>query len=71
MLEHSGDALLVFAGFWRFVLSGTFRRGKIAEWREARHSRGGRLAVALEIVVGVVIGLGLPAALIALITVAL
>jgi hypothetical protein len=63
MLDHAGEALAVLVGFWRFVLSGTYRQRKIEEWREARRSLGGRLAIAAEIVVSVVIGLGLPVAI--------
>ena len=63
VLDHAGEALAVLFGFWRFVLSATYRQRKIEEWREARRSLGGRLGIAAEIVVGVVIGLGLPVAI--------
>ena len=63
MLDHTGEVLEVSVGFWRFVLDRTYRRRKLAEWREENRITGGRLAIAVEIVVGVVIGLGLPAAI--------
>jgi hypothetical protein len=71
MLEHSGEALTILVGFWRFVLSGTYRHRKIEEWRESRRSLGGRLAIAAEIAVGVVIGLGLPIVIIVVLAAAL
>ncbi len=64
MLDHAGEALTLLVGFWRFVFSGPYRQRKIVEWRQARGSVGGRFAVAAEIVVGVAIGLGLPAVII-------
>ena len=64
MLDHAGEALVVLAGFWRFVLSGMYRQRKIEEWRGLSGSVGGCLAVAAEMLVGVVIGLGLPGAII-------
>ena len=63
MLDHAGEALVLLAGFWRFVLSGMYRQRKIDEWRETSGSVAGRLAVAAEILVGVVIGLGVPGAI--------
>ena len=60
MLDHAGEAVVVLAGFWRFLLSGTYRQRKVAQWREESGSVGGRLAIAADIVVGVVVGLGLP-----------
>ena len=71
MLEHSGEALAVLVGFWRFVLSRNYRVRKNHERREARQSVGGVLIVALEIVAAVVIGLGLPAAIATLVAAAL
>lgn len=71
MLEHSGEALAVLVGFWRFVLSRNYRVRKNHEWREARQSVGGVLIVALEIVAAVVIGLGLPAVIATLVAAAL
>ena len=64
MLDHAGEALTILVGFWRFVFTGPFRQRKIIEWRQARGSIGGRFAVAAEIVVGLAIGLGLPAVII-------
>ena len=64
MLDHAGEGLAVVVGFWRFVLIGTYRQRKIEEWRDAFGSLGGRFAVAAEIFAGLVIGLGLPAAVI-------
>jgi hypothetical protein len=63
MLEHAGEIVDVSVGFWRFVLSGSYRHRKMAEWREARSTLGGRLAVAGEIIVSVIIGLGVPVAI--------
>ena len=63
MLEHAGDGLVVLVGFWRFVFSGPYRQSKIREWRESYDLLGGRLAVASEILAGVVIGVGLPVAI--------
>jgi hypothetical protein len=62
MLDHAGEALAVSVAFWRFVLGRAYRHRKLAEWREANRTLEGRVAVAGEIVVGVIIGLGLPAA---------
>jgi hypothetical protein len=64
VLDHAGEGLIVLVGFWRFVFSGPYRRRKIAEWRESYGSLGGRLAIASEILAGVVIGVGLPAAIV-------
>ena len=60
MLDHAGEALAVAVSFWRFVFGASYRRRKLAEWREATQSRGGRLAVAGEIIVSMIVGLGLP-----------
>jgi hypothetical protein len=64
VLEHTGEALVLLVGFWRFVCCDPYRRRKVTEWRESADSLGGRLAVGSEIVTGVVMGLGLPLALI-------
>jgi hypothetical protein len=63
VLDHAGEGLIVLVGFWRFVFSAPYRQRKIVEWRESHGSPGGRLAVGSEILAGVVIGLGLPVAL--------
>jgi hypothetical protein len=60
MLDHAGELLEVSVAFWRFVLSRSYRRRKLEEWREERRTSGGRLAVAAEIVVSVIIGVGVP-----------
>ena len=60
MLDHAGDVLILLAGFWRFAFSRSYRKRKIEEWRQNRDSAGGSVAVAAEIVVGVMIGVGLP-----------
>lgn len=60
MLDHAGEALAASVAFWRFVLGRAYRSRKFAEWREANRTFGGRLAVAGEIAVGVIIGLGVP-----------
>ena len=64
MLDHAGEGLTLLVGFWRFVFSRIYRQRKIEEWQLTRDSLGGRVAVAAEIVVGVVIGLGLPVAIV-------
>lgn len=64
LLEHAGDVLVLFVGFWRFLLSPRYRQNKLVEWREARRSRSGPVLVALEIVAAVVFGVALPAWLI-------
>jgi hypothetical protein len=64
VLDHAGEGLIVLVAFWRFVFSGPYRQRKIMEWRESYGSLGGRLAVGSEILAGVVIGLGLPVALV-------
>jgi hypothetical protein len=64
VLDHAGEGLIVLAGFWRFLFSGPYRTCKIEEWREWSTSWSGRLAVGVEILAGVMIGLGLPVALI-------
>ena len=64
MLDHAGEGLVVLFGFWRFVCSATYRQRKIEEWRQTGDSLGGRLAVASEIVAGVLIGLGVPGAIV-------
>lgn len=64
MLDHAGEGLVVLIGFWRFLFSGPYRNRKTTEWRESYGSLGGRLAVASEILAGVVIGVGLPAAIV-------
>lgn len=64
MLEHAGEVLVLVVGFWRFAFSGAYRQRKIKEWRESSDSLGGRLAVGSEIIAGVVVGFGLPVALI-------
>ncbi len=71
MLDHAGEALILLTGFWRFFLSGRYQQRKIEEWRQISGPVGGRLAVAAEILVGVTIGLGLPAAIVVIIAVAL
>lgn len=71
MLDHAGDALVVLTGFWRFVFSRAYRHGKIGEWRMASTSVGGRLAIAAEILVGTLVGLGLPGMLAFLLAAAL
>ena len=71
MLEHSGEALAILVGFWRFVLNRGYRQQKIGEWRQARRSLGGVLIIALEIVAAVAIGIGLPAAIATLVIAAL
>jgi hypothetical protein len=64
VLDHAGEGLIVLVGFWRFVFSAPYRHRKTTEWRESYGSLGGRLAVASEILAGVVVGVGLPAAII-------
>ena len=71
MLDHAGEALTLLVGFWRFAFSRSYRAHKIGEWRQTRDSVGGSVAVAAEIVVGVVIGAGLPVALVLVIAIAL
>lgn len=51
---------MVFAGSWRFLLSTSYRRKKLAEWRAARGTLGGKLMIAVEIVAATVIGMLLP-----------
>lgn len=58
-LEHAGDIVLLFTGFWRFLVSAEYRLKKLAEWRGAR-GMGGGLIVALEIVAAVLCGVVLP-----------
>ena len=65
VLEHAGDVLLLFVGFWRFLLSTRYRQSKLAEWREARRSRSGPVLVALEIVAATAFGVVVPVWLIA------
>jgi len=63
VLDHAGEGLIVLVGFWRFVFSAPYRHRKIVEWRDSYGSLGGRLAVGSEILAGIVVGLGLPVAL--------
>ena len=65
MLDHAGDVVLLFTGFWRFLLSPGYRRKKTAEWRDARGPGGGLQWVALEIVAAIVFGVLLPLWLVA------
>jgi hypothetical protein len=65
MLEHSGEALLVFIAAWRFLLSRSYRRRKLAEWGTARGSLGGMAVVVGEILAATMIGMVLPLWLIA------
>ena len=71
MLDHAGEALTLLVGFWRFVFSRSYRQRTIEKWDQTRDSLGGRVAVAAEIVVGVVIGLGLPVAIVVVVATAL
>jgi hypothetical protein len=67
MLEHAGDAVLVFFGAWRFLLSARYRATKLADWRAARQTLGGKAAIAGEIVAATAVGILLPLWLTALI----
>jgi hypothetical protein len=67
MLDHAGEALLVLVGAWRFLLSTTYRRRKIAEWRATQSTLGGKATIASEILAAIMIGILLPVWLIALI----
>jgi hypothetical protein len=60
MLEHAGEGLIVFAGFWRFVFSRVYRARKLEEWRAACHTVGGKASIAIEILAAVVLGVLLP-----------
>jgi hypothetical protein len=63
VLDHAGEGLTVLVGFWRFMFSRSYRSHKIGEWRELSASLGGCLSLGVEILAGVMIGLGLPVAL--------
>lgn len=65
MLEHSGEALMVLLSAWQFLLSRTYRRRKLAEWRATGGSPSGKLVIATEILAAVGIGMVLPLWLIA------
>lgn len=67
MLEHAGEALLVFVGAWRFVFSPGYRSRKLAEWRDARRTLGGQATIVTEIVAAVALGVLLPLWLIVLV----
>lgn len=66
MLDHAGDILLLFVGFWRFLFSAPYRRTKLEEWKKARASGGGLELAALEIAAAIAFGVLLPAWAIAL-----
>jgi hypothetical protein len=65
MLEHSGDALMVFVAAWRFLLSSSYRKKKLREWRATSGSASGRAVIAGEILAATIIGMVLPLWLIA------
>ena len=65
MIDHAGDILMLFAGFWRFLLSAPYRGRKLAEWKIARREGGGLALIALEIGAAIAFGVVLPAWLIA------
>jgi hypothetical protein len=65
VLDHAGDILLIFVGFWRFLLSPAYRATKLAEWRLARRTSTGLEWAALEIVAAIAFGVILPTWLIA------
>ena len=60
MLDHAGDILMMFVGFWRFLFSPAYREKKLAEWKKAR-SGGGLELIALEIAAAIAFGVLLPA----------
>jgi len=67
MLEHLGEALTVFVGAWRFLLSPSYRERKLAEWREALPTLSGKAVIASEIIAATAIGVLLPLWLISLV----
>lgn len=67
MLDHAGDILVIFVGFWRFLISSAYRAAKLEEWRNARRTSTGLAWAALEIVAAIAFGVILPVWLIAVI----
>jgi hypothetical protein len=65
ILEHAGEALLLFIGAWRFVLSRSYREKKLREWQAAADTLGGKLVIGVEVVAATATGVVLPAWLIA------
>lgn len=66
MLDHAGDILMIFVGFWRFLVSAPYRGKKLDEWKKARAGGGGLELIALEIAAAIAFGVLLPAWAIAL-----
>ena len=60
MLEHVGEALMVFVASWRFLLSRSYRARKLTEWRDALPTLSGKALIVGEIVTATVIGVLLP-----------
>jgi hypothetical protein len=69
MLEHSGEALMVFVASWRFLLSSSYRRKKLNEWRATGGSLSGKAVIVGEILAATMIGMVLPLWLIAAVVV--
>jgi hypothetical protein len=65
MLEHYGEALMVFVASWRFLLSSSYRRKKLNEWRATGESLSGKAVIVGEILAAMMIGMVIPLWLIA------
>ncbi|MGH7494744.1 MAG: hypothetical protein ACREOO_20420 [bacterium] len=65
MLDHAGEALMVFVASWKFLLRPSYRRRKLQEWQAARATLSGKLVIAGEILLATVVGMVVPLWLIA------